>query len=166
MCLFIVFCPYLPIVLKGILNYIECVLICIVILCIETPTKKMVFSCSDYDTDELKNFFTKKKKRNISDSLQDYKEIVKGMTFKDIAEAKQFCKLYAIAKKVELVMVKNDKKRLRHECGAEGCPFLLLISRDMTTPTVSVKTLVDHIECGIAYDRRLLSELLNNSSVF
>ncbi|WMV47088.1 hypothetical protein MTR67_040473 [Solanum verrucosum] len=115
----------------------------------------MVFSCSDYDTDELENFVTKKK-RNITDSLQDYKEIVKGMAFKDIAEAKQFCKLYALAKKVELVVVKSDKKRLRYTCVADGCPFLLLISGDLTTPGVSVKTLVDHIECGTAYDNSLV----------
>ena len=41
----------------------------------------MVFSCSDYDTEELENFVTKNR-MNINDSLQDYKEIVKGMTFK------------------------------------------------------------------------------------
>ncbi|KAH0781133.1 hypothetical protein KY290_000731 [Solanum tuberosum] len=93
----------------------------------------MVLSCSDYDTDELENFVTKKK-RNITNSLQDYKEIVKGMAFKDIAEAKQFCKLYALAKKVELVVVKSDKKRLRYTCATDGCPFLLLISGDLTTP--------------------------------
>ncbi|KAH0730331.1 hypothetical protein KY289_001519 [Solanum tuberosum] len=67
----------------------------------DDSTNGMVFSCSDYDTDELENFVTKKK-RNITDSLQDYKEIVKGMAFKDIAEAKQFCKLYALAKKDKL----------------------------------------------------------------
>ncbi|KAH0641025.1 hypothetical protein KY290_036391 [Solanum tuberosum] len=115
----------------------------------------MVFSCSDYDTDELENFVTKKE-RNITDSLQDYKEIVKGMAFKDIAEAKQFCKLYALAKKVELVVVKSDKKRLRYTCAADGCQFLLLISGDLTTPGVSVKTLVDHIECGTTYDNSLV----------
>jgi len=32
------------------------------------------------------------------------------MDFKDIVEAKQFYKLYAMAKKVELVVVKSDKK--------------------------------------------------------
>ncbi|WMV10242.1 hypothetical protein MTR67_003627 [Solanum verrucosum] len=118
----------------------------------------MVFSCSDYDTDELENFVTKKK-RNIIDGLQDYKEIAKGMAFKDIPETKQFCKLYALAKKVELVVLKSDKKRLRYTCVADGCPFLLLISGDLTTPGVSVKTLVDHIECGIAYDNSLVDYL-------
>ncbi|KAH0672505.1 hypothetical protein KY290_024739 [Solanum tuberosum] len=83
-------------------------------------------------------------------------EIVKGMAFKDIAEAKQFCKLYALAKKVELVVVKSDKKRLRYTCDADGYPFLLLISGDLTTPGVSVKTLVDHIECETAYDNSLV----------
>ncbi|KAH0751615.1 hypothetical protein KY285_004763 [Solanum tuberosum] len=84
-------------------------------------------------------------------------EIVKGMAFKDIAEAKQFCKLYALAKTVELVVVKSDKKkRLRYTCAADGCPFLLLISGDLTTPGVSVKTLVDHIECGTTYDNSLV----------
>ncbi|WMV49131.1 hypothetical protein MTR67_042516 [Solanum verrucosum] len=80
----------------------------------------MVFSCSDYDTDELENFVTKQK-RNITDSLQDYKEIVKGMDFKDIAEAKQFCKLYALAKKVELVVVKNDKKKIELNVSVAKC---------------------------------------------
>ncbi|KAG5596285.1 hypothetical protein H5410_037517 [Solanum commersonii] len=78
----------------------------------------MVFSCSDYDTDELENFVTKKK-RNITDGLQDYKEIVKGMAFKDIAEAKQFCKLYALAKKVELVVLKSDKKKIEAKQGKQ-----------------------------------------------
>ena len=63
--------------------------------------------------------------------MQDYKEIVMGMAFKNITEAKQFCKHYAMAKKVELVVVKRDSKRLRYKCGAEGCPFLLLISGDI-----------------------------------
>ncbi|KAG5615929.1 hypothetical protein H5410_015753, partial [Solanum commersonii] len=36
----------------------------------------MMFSSSDYDTDEFKHLFTKNK-RNITDSLQDYKEIVR-----------------------------------------------------------------------------------------
>ncbi|KAH0633122.1 hypothetical protein KY284_035908 [Solanum tuberosum] len=78
------------------------------------------------------------------------------MAFKDIAEAKQFSKLYALAKKVELVVVKSDKKRLKYTCVAEGCPFLLLISWDLTTPGVSVKTLLDHRECGTAYDNSLV----------
>ncbi|KAK6786154.1 hypothetical protein RDI58_014679 [Solanum bulbocastanum] len=115
----------------------------------------IVLAPSDYDTDELENFVTKKK-RNITESLQYYKEIVKGMAFKDIAQAKQFCKLYALAKKVELVVVKSDKKRLRSTCVVDGYPVLLLISRDLTTPGVSVKTLVDHIECGTTYDNSLV----------
>ena len=49
-------------------------------------------------------------------------------------------------------MVKSDKNRLRYTCAADDCPFLLLIFGDMTTPGVSVKTLVDHIECGTSYD--------------
>ena len=95
--------------------------------------------------------------------MQEYKEIFKGMTFKDIAEPKQFCKLYALAKKVELVVVKSDKNRLRYTCAADGCPLLLLISGDMTTPGVSVITLVEHIECGTTYDN---SVVFNNSLVF
>ncbi|KAG5585738.1 hypothetical protein H5410_046172, partial [Solanum commersonii] len=80
--------------------------------------------------------------RNITHSLQDYKEIVKGMAFKDMAEAKQFSKIYALAKK--------------YTCVAEGCPFLLLISWDLTTPGVSAKTLLDHRECGTSYDNSLV----------
>ncbi|KAK6784092.1 hypothetical protein RDI58_017546 [Solanum bulbocastanum] len=78
------------------------------------------------------------------------------MAFKDIAEAKQSCKLYVMAKKVELVVVKSDKTILRYKCGAECCPFLLLISENLTTPGVSVKTRVDHIECGTTYDNSLV----------
>ncbi|KAG5620774.1 hypothetical protein H5410_005992 [Solanum commersonii] len=65
------------------------------------------------------------------------------MSLKDIAEAKYFCKFYDKAKKVELVMMKK-------------CPYIYLIYGDLTTPGVSVKTLVDHIECGIAYDNSLM----------
>ncbi|KAH0682762.1 hypothetical protein KY290_021352 [Solanum tuberosum] len=76
----------------------------------------MEFSCTNYDTAEIEYFVTKKK-RTITDSLQDDKEIVKGMAFKDIAEANQFCKLYALAKKDKLqsdpkYMVKEMKDDL------------------------------------------------------
>ncbi|KAG5615930.1 hypothetical protein H5410_015754 [Solanum commersonii] len=48
-----------------------------------------------------------------------------------------------MAKKVELVVVKS-------------CPFVCQISVDLTTLGVSVKTLVDHIECGTIYDNSLI----------
>ncbi|KAM3216732.1 hypothetical protein P3L10_026173 [Capsicum annuum] len=79
------------------------------------------------------------------------------MAFKDIAEARQFYKLYALSKKVELVVVKSDRKRLRYKCCAEDFPFQLLIFEDDTTPGASVKTLVDHIEPHlIAYDNNVI----------
>lgn len=54
-------------------------------------------------------------------------------------------------------MVKSDRKRLRYKCGVEGCPFLLLIYEDYTTPGASVKTLVDRIETHlIAYDNNVI----------
>ncbi|XP_047252248.1 uncharacterized protein LOC124887109 [Capsicum annuum] len=125
--------------------------------CSDTESdSEVVFSCSEYDTDESKNF-VEKKRRTIKASLQDYKEIFRGMSFKDISEAIQFCKLYALSKKVELVMVKSDKKRLRYTCRADGCPFQLLIFEDDTTPGASVKKLVDHIDPHLnGYDNNII----------
>ncbi|KAF3669419.1 putative DNA-directed RNA polymerase I subunit rpa1-like [Capsicum annuum] len=61
---------------------------------------------------------------------------------------------------VELVVVKSDRKILRYACGAEDCPFQLLISADDTTSGVSVKTLVDHIEPHlIAYDNNVIDSI-------
>ena len=45
--------------------------------------------------------------------------------------------------RVALKHVKNESNRLRVKCEEDGCPFLLLASKDGSNPSLAVKTLVD-----------------------
>ncbi|XP_019264320.1 PREDICTED: uncharacterized protein LOC109241948 [Nicotiana attenuata] len=73
------------------------------------------------------------------------------MSFKDIPEARKCIKLYCLANKVELEVVKSDKHRLRYEC-VPGCPFGCHISEEKGSPGVKIKTLNLEHECGPSYD--------------
>ena len=48
---------------------------------------------SGYDSEELESLLLQKK-REISENLNDYKELYKGMTFKDIPEARKVINLH------------------------------------------------------------------------
>ncbi|KAK6802871.1 hypothetical protein RDI58_000655 [Solanum bulbocastanum] len=62
-----------------------------------------------------------------------------------------------MAKKVELIVARSDKSKLRYKYGIEGGPFnLYATSRDLATHRASVKTLVDHIECEKTYETFLI----------
>ncbi|XP_075097998.1 uncharacterized protein LOC107771449 [Nicotiana tabacum] len=99
----------------------------------------------------LKNYIdSKHKKRDITENRNDYKEIYKGMVFKDIPESRKFMKLYALANKKVLKLGKSDPRRVRYRC-IVGCPFVCLISKDGNAG-VTIKTLESEHICGTAYD--------------
>ncbi|XP_060190732.1 uncharacterized protein LOC132620010 [Lycium barbarum] len=116
----------------------------------------MAFDCPEYDSEELERLATHKR-RAITENLNDFRELVKGMTFKDIPEARNFCRLYALANKKELVVGKSDTHRVRYSCDAVGCPFICHISDDDTSVGVTVKTLIPHSNCGVVYDNPLIN---------
>nr|XP_016507814.1 PREDICTED: uncharacterized protein LOC107825456 [Nicotiana tabacum] len=102
-----------------------------------------------YDYEEL-HLLKTQKKRDITENLNDYKEIYKAMAFKDIPEARKFMKLYVLANKKVLKLRKSDKRRVRYRC-IVGCHFLCLISKDGNAG-VTVKTLESEHNCGTTYD--------------
>ncbi|KAK4376254.1 hypothetical protein RND71_006931 [Anisodus tanguticus] len=77
---------------------------------------------SAYESDELE-FFANQMRVNINYQLLDYKELDGCMTFKDIPGARKCMKLYALANKKELQVVKSDSKILRYECQVVTTPF-------------------------------------------
>nr|XP_016487881.1 PREDICTED: uncharacterized protein LOC107807940 [Nicotiana tabacum] len=103
-----------------------------------------------YDSKELETLKVQKK-RKITEELNEYKELYKGMIFKDIPEAKKCMELYALANKKILELLKSDKIRLRYKCDIFGCPFLCLISK-VRNGGVKIKTLNTEHSCGVAYD--------------
>ncbi|KAH0690272.1 hypothetical protein KY290_018512 [Solanum tuberosum] len=103
----------------------------------------------EYDSEELKAFATEK---NISEDLHDYLELYKGMSFKDIPEARQCNRLYALGKKIKLTVVKSDMSKLRFTCNEGECPFVCHISGDAHTPGVRIKTLNDNHTCWPTFD--------------
>ncbi|KAK4364992.1 hypothetical protein RND71_016350 [Anisodus tanguticus] len=85
----------------------------------------------EYDSDELESLATQKK-RSVTENLNDFRELVKGMIFKDIPEARRYCRLYSMINKVELVVEKSDTVRVRYSCAAVGC-FICHITGDGIT---------------------------------
>lgn len=93
---------------------------------------------SDYDSEELV-VLAKERKRIINDKLSKYKELHRFMTFKDIAKARRFISLHALANGYNLTIKKCDSKRFRVVC-QKVCNFVCLISSEKNCPGVSVKT--------------------------
>ncbi|XP_019257692.1 PREDICTED: uncharacterized protein LOC109235901 [Nicotiana attenuata] len=103
-----------------------------------------------YDSEELKTLKVQKK-REITEELNEYKELYKGMNFKDVPEARKCMKLYALTNKKKLELLKSGKIRLRYKCDIFGCPFLCLISKERNGG-VKIKTLNTEHSCGVSYD--------------
>ncbi|MCE3216637.1 hypothetical protein HAX54_007275, partial [Datura stramonium] len=65
--------------------------------CSESESK-VVPDSLEYDAEELETIATEKKMK-ISEGLYDYLELFKGMSFKDIPEARKCIRLYGLANK-------------------------------------------------------------------
>ncbi|KAM3218460.1 hypothetical protein P3L10_022990 [Capsicum annuum] len=99
---------------------------------------------SDYDSKELE-VLAKERKRTINDKFFEYKELHRFMTFKDIAKARRFISLHALANGYNLAIKKNSK-RFRVVC-QNVCNFFCLISGEKNCSGVSVKTLMGKHKC-------------------
>ncbi|XP_019231640.1 PREDICTED: uncharacterized protein LOC109212442 [Nicotiana attenuata] len=107
---------------------------------------------SDYDSDAL-GLFERQKKCEVTNNLDRYKTLEKGMTFKDLAEAKEVIGYYAVSNKRGLKVDKSDKRRLRYKCQI-GCPFKCLISKDGKDQGVKIKTWRDEHDCGEVFENK------------
>ncbi|XP_075101042.1 uncharacterized protein LOC142176728 [Nicotiana tabacum] len=107
-----------------------------------------------YNSEELE-VLKAQKKREITEKLGDYKELYKGMSFKDIPEARKCMKLCSLANKKRLKLDKSDLERLRYNCDIVGCPFVCLISKEKFGG-VKIKTLNVEHDCGIAFDNKTI----------
>lgn len=102
---------------------------------------------SDYNSDELE-FLEREKKREVNESLDNFLELEKGMSFKDLNEAKMFVSYYSIIKKRDHKVAKSDPTRVRYKCDV-GCPFVCLIlevgkGEGFEVKTLEMKTHVNH----------------------
>ncbi|XP_009786802.1 uncharacterized protein [Nicotiana sylvestris] len=106
----------------------------------------------DYDSDVL-GLFERYKKCEVTDNLERYKTLEKGMTFKDLTEANEVIGYYVVSNKRGLKLDKSDKRRLRYKCQI-GCPFKYLISKDGKDQGVKIKTWRDEHDCGEVFENR------------
>nr|XP_009594829.1 uncharacterized protein LOC104091250 [Nicotiana tomentosiformis] len=104
----------------------------------------------DYDSEDLETLALQKKKE-ICDRLADYKELYKGMSFKDIPEARKVINLYCLANCYGLTQLKSCTKRLRYRCEV-GFPFVCHISKDKNGAGVSIRTLKAKHKCNPSFD--------------
>ncbi|KAH0649281.1 hypothetical protein KY285_034529 [Solanum tuberosum] len=74
------------------------------------------------------------------------------MSFKEIPEARQCIRLYALGKMIKLTVVKSDRSKLRFTCSEGACPFVCHISGDSHTLGVRIKTLNDNHTCWPIFD--------------
>lgn len=107
---------------------------------------------SDYNSEELESFRLEKK-REINDQLDNFKELEKGMSFKNLDEAKRVVSYYSIARKVALRVDKSDYVRVRYKC-IVGCPFVCLISEVKKGQGFEIKTLQTKHTCPEAFKNR------------
>lgn len=116
---------------------------------------------SDYTSDELE-FLEREKKREINESLDNFLELEKGMSFKDLDEAKMFVIFYSIVKKRGLKVTKSDPTRVRYRCDV-GCSFVCLISKVAKGQGFEVKTLEIEHTCQPCFkNRRATQQALAN----
>jgi len=107
---------------------------------------------SDYNSEELESFRLEKK-REVNDQLDNFKELEKGMSFKNLEEAKRVVSYYSIARKVALRVDKSDSVRVRYKC-IVGCPFVCLISEVKKGQGFEIKTLQTKHTCPEAFKNR------------
>ncbi|KAH0632502.1 hypothetical protein KY284_035288 [Solanum tuberosum] len=107
---------------------------------------------SDYNSEELESFRLEKK-REVNDQLDNFKELEKGMSFKNLEEAKRIVSYYSIARKVALRVDKSDSVRVRYKC-IVGCPFVCLISEVKKGQGFEIKTLQTKHTCPEAFKNR------------
>nr|XP_009779792.1 PREDICTED: uncharacterized protein LOC104228936 [Nicotiana sylvestris] len=103
-----------------------------------------------YDSEELEQF---EAQRNVHprENLNEYKEIYKGISFKDIPEARKSMNLYSLVNQKKLKLLKSDKIRVRYKC-VVGYPFKCLISIEKGNEGCRVKTLNPIHDCNPAFD--------------
>ncbi|XP_075080398.1 uncharacterized protein LOC142165909 [Nicotiana tabacum] len=107
---------------------------------------------SGYDSDAL-GLFERQNKCEVTDQLDRYKTLEKGMNFKDLAEAKEVIAYYAISNKRGLQIDKSDRRRLRYKCQI-GCSFKFIISKDGRDHGVKIKTWRDKHDCDEVFENR------------
>ncbi|WMV23703.1 hypothetical protein MTR67_017088 [Solanum verrucosum] len=107
---------------------------------------------SDYNSEDLESFRLEKK-REVNDQLDNFKELEKGMSFKNLEEAKRVVSYYSIARKVDLRVDKSDSVRVRYKC-IVGCPFVCPISEVKKGQVFEIKTLQTKHTCSEAFKNR------------
>ncbi|KAH0743721.1 hypothetical protein KY290_031714 [Solanum tuberosum] len=115
--------------------------------------KNAGLNSSDRDSEELE-LFRKERTQDVSEKLDKFLHLEKGMRFKDLFEAfKRVVGFYAIAYKVGLKVKQSDTTRLRYVCDT-GCPFVCLISKDNKDQGFKIKTLETKHECDSTFHNR------------
>ncbi|XP_070024793.1 uncharacterized protein [Nicotiana sylvestris] len=114
---------------------------------------------SDYDREQLEVFW-KEMTKEVTNKLEKYKEIEKGMSFKSLAEAKRVAGFYAVATSKSLKVKKSDTTRVRYKYDI-GYPFGFHISKDRKDQGFKINTLNLEHNCDPTYkNRRATSNIL------
>ncbi|WMV59475.1 hypothetical protein MTR67_052860 [Solanum verrucosum] len=120
---------------------------------VDTPSDCEVDTPSDveyYDEERLQ-LFEKQRNSTVSDKLEHYKELEKGMSFATIEEARKIMNYYAIASRRGLKIEKTDRSRARYVCQV-GCPIKCNISQDKKRASgFSIKILISEHTCFPCY---------------
>ncbi|XP_060194913.1 uncharacterized protein LOC132624104 [Lycium barbarum] len=107
---------------------------------------------SDCDSEELE-LFRKEKNREVNEKLDRFLVLEKGMSFKDLDEAKRVVSYYAVSNKKGLKVDHSDSHRVRYKCDS-GCPFVCLISEDNKNQRFKIKTMHLEHNCQPAFKNR------------
>lgn len=125
--------------------------------------KNVGLNSSDRDSEELE-LFRKERTQDVNEKLDKFLHMEKGISFKDLFEAKRVVGFYAVAKKVGLKVKQSNTTRLRYACDTR-CPFVCLISKDNKDQGFKIKTLETKHKCDPAFhNRRATPDILAHYS--
>ncbi|KAK9030451.1 hypothetical protein V6N11_031878 [Hibiscus sabdariffa] len=109
---------------------------------------------SDMEYEELQKIhehFRSFKKKSQPDAEIDNIVDQLGMVFENSKQFKSTLTEYAIAKRFDFRLAKNDKDKTRVVCKSEGCPFTIYASIDSRDNLYKVKTFVDKHTCLVTF---------------
>ncbi|KAK8598420.1 hypothetical protein V6N13_094391 [Hibiscus sabdariffa] len=104
-----------------------------------------------YETDDDGEVHCKKSKVCCFDPTDPVPCFLLGMVFENIKQFKSALTKYAIAKRFDFRLAKNDKDKTRAFCKSEGCPFTIYASIDYRDNLYKVKTFVDKHTCSVTF---------------
>ncbi|KAL4295177.1 hypothetical protein GQ457_12G023610 [Hibiscus cannabinus] len=104
-----------------------------------------------YGSDDDGEVVCKKSKKDYFDPSDKVPSFQLGMIFENSKQFKAALTKYAIAKRFDFKLSKNDRDKTRAVCKGQDCPWTIYASIDSRDEHYKVKTFIDQHTCSITF---------------